>query len=161
MEKYKDWYFAKISGKKAYLAIDHAEGHCWHNSSDDIKVKTFTQKIDHICSLVNLREQFEVQIHKYGSARSDFENRVIKIEGVINVLEALTGLDDVMTPVVEKIKREFSEGFKSALETARIFNNVCTWSMATLPHPELGHLAGTIKDTKIRFSKSYPPRFKI
>jgi hypothetical protein len=38
--------------------------------------------------------------------------------------------------VIEKTKCEFIEGFKSALETARIFNNVCTWSMTMLPHPE-------------------------
>jgi hypothetical protein len=107
MEKQPDLkaeYFSNKKYKAKVFSVAHAEKHCWPNSSDDVKVQTFTQKIDHICNLESLRGHFEVWIQKYGSARSDFENRVIKIEGVINVLEALTGLDDVMTPVVEKNK---------------------------------------------------------
>jgi hypothetical protein len=139
MEKHpwlKAEYFSNKSRKKVYLAIEHAEANCWPNSSDDDRVKIFTQNIDQNCSLSTLRKNFDVQIQKYGEARCDFENKVIKIEGVINVLEAFDGLDDIMTPVIEKTKREFIEGFKSALETARIFNNVCIWSMTMLPHPE-------------------------
>ena len=114
-----------------------AEKHCWPNSSDDNRVKIFTQNIDRNCSLSILRGNFEVPIRKYGAARCNFENRVIKIEGVINVLEAFDGLDDIMTPVIEKTKQQFIEGIKSALETARSFNNVCIWSMSNLqPHPD-------------------------
>jgi vacuolar-type H+-ATPase subunit H len=76
-------YFSKqdFSTKKSRKeAIAHGEERCWPNSSDDNRVKIFTQKVDQICSLMNLRENFEVQMKKYGAARCDFENKVIKIE---------------------------------------------------------------------------------
>jgi hypothetical protein len=107
MEKHPDLkadYFSNKSRKEAYLAIARAAKYCWPPSNDDNRVKIFTQNIDRNCTLSILRGNFEVQIKKYGAARCDFENRVIKIEGVINVLEAFDGLDDIMAPVIEKNK---------------------------------------------------------
>ena len=86
---------------------------------------------------MNLRDQFEVQIQKYVAIRSEFENRVLKLEGVIDFLPVLlTRQDDSKAQVIDKTEREFREGFQSALETARALNSVCIWSMAMIPHPE-------------------------
>ena len=120
-------------------ARKHAEKHCWLGSSDDKKVQTFTTEIDHICSLVNLRDQFEIQIQKYVAIRSEFEKRVTKLEGVIDFLPILlTGQDDSKAQVIDKTESEFREGFKSALETVRALNGACIWSMAMIPHHEYG-----------------------
>ena len=142
-----DYYYSPKFGppvpyegaSKSRTAIKYAEKHCWPGSSDDKKVQTFTTEIDHICSLVNLRDQFEIQIQKYVAIRSEFEKRVTKLEGVIDFLPILlAGQDDSNAQVIDKTESEFREGFKSALETARALNGACIWSMAMIPHHEYG-----------------------
>ena len=85
---------------------------------------------------VNLREQFETQVKKYLEQRSTFENQVIKIDGMINMLGSFTGLDEILESVKDRTKREFSAAIKLGIETARAFNSVCLWSILWTPHPE-------------------------
>ena len=151
MEKRPDLKADYYSPKKSKTTLNYAEKHCWPGSSDDKKVQTITTEIDHICSLVNLRDQFEVQIQKYVAIRSEFEKRVTKLEGVIDFLPILlTGQDDSKAQVIDKTEREFREGFQSALETARALNSVCIWSMAMIPHPEyVGHYSWFTNDSLV------------
>ena len=124
-------YYSQDKSQKK--AIAHAEANCWPGSQDDERVKVFTDKVDQFCSLANLRDNFEVQIEKYGAARYDFESKLVKIEGVINILEALDGVDsEIVAPVREKTKHEIAEAIKLALETGRCYNSACIWSMSNV-----------------------------
>ena len=140
---FKDIYFSKTFNKKSDKAVfTHAEKNYWPNLSGDEQVTVFTTAIEQILSLVNLREQFEVQLLEYGPSRAALEDAATKVESIIGILESLEEDDAASATIAGTIKHVLTKGFDTAISTGRCLNNMCLWSMLVEPHPEyMGNLS--------------------
>ena len=61
-----------------------------------------------------------------------------KVQNLVEMMDLIKMNDSGpnMAPIAETAKNELKKGVNGALETARMFNTMCLWSIAAVPHPD-------------------------